>query len=155
MNQGTRKFLIFLPLLLAAIVLLPSNAPAQVPGPHPHYMRAIRDLRLARAYLTEGWAWEAVRQQDNQAVAEIDQAIREIKMAAIFDGKDLSDHAPLEANLSWRDRFRRANDLIGAAHDDLVQAEDVPESRGLRDRALIHVDRAHTFVDNAWRSASW
>ena len=34
-----------------------------------------------------------------------------------------------------------------AAHNDLAKAEDVPESRGLRDRALGHVDTAHQVVD--------
>jgi hypothetical protein len=155
MNQGTRKFLLFLPLLLAAIVLLPSTAPAQVPGPHPHYMRAIEDLRLARAYLSEGWGFEAVRGDDDKAVAEIDQAMREIRMAEIDDGKDIGNHPPLEVHLSWRDRFGRANDLLNRAQTNLDQAEEIPESRGMRNRALVHIHRAHFFVDHAYTTAAW
>jgi len=40
-------------------------------------------------------------------------------------------------------------------HNDLSKAEDVPEARGLRNRAIGHVDRAHEIVDNAERTAHW
>lgn len=52
-------------------------------------------------------------------------------------------------------RFRKANELLYSAHNDLAKAEDVPESRGLRDRALMHVDKAHNVVDNAEKTAHW
>ena len=148
--------MIFLPLLLAAIAILPNTAQAQqVPGPHPAYLRALSDLRLARAYLNDGWAWEAVRREDNHAIDEIDKAIKEIKHAAIDDGKDLADHPPIDVHLAWHDRFARANELLNRARHDLDRAEDVPEARGLRDRAIIHIDEAHQTVDRAWRTAHW
>jgi hypothetical protein len=150
------KPLLLLSLLVASIVLLPAAAPAQqVPGPHPAYLHALSDLRMARAYLSEGWQWEAVRREDDHAVAEIDAAIREIKHAAIDDGKNPQDHPPIDAHLGWHDRFARANELLGRAHHDLDHAEDVPEARGLRDRAIMHIDEAHNTVDRAWRTAHW
>lgn len=127
----------------------------QVPGPHPAYLRALSDLRAARHYLNDGWAWEPVRRDDNAAIREIDAAIDEIKRAAIDDGKSPNAPFPIDQHLGPHDRFRKANELLAAAHNDLARAEDVPQSRGLRDRAIGHVDTAHHIVDNAWRTAHW
>ena len=143
-------------ILLAGFAAAPAAVVAQqVPGPHPAYLHALGDLRAARHYLNDGWAWEAVRRDDNAAVGEIDAAIREIKRAAIDDGKGDADPYPIDRRLSPHDRFRKANELLAAAHHDLDKAEDVREARGLRDRALAHIDQAHQIVDNAWRTAHW
>jgi len=85
----------------------------------------------------------------------IDKAIDEIKRAAIDDGKGLNDPFHIDTHLSPHDRFRKANELLAAAHHDLDHAEDVPQSRGLRDRAIMHIDEAHQVVDHAWREAHW
>ena len=143
-------------ILLAGFAAAPAAVVAQqVPGPHPAYLHALGDLRAARHYLNDGWAWEAVRRDDNAAVGEIDAAIREIKRAAIDDGKGDADPYPIDRRLSPHDRFRKANELLAAAHHDLDKAEDVREARGLRERALGHIDQAHQIVDNAWRTAHW
>jgi hypothetical protein len=70
-------------------------------------------------------------------------------------GKGLNDPFPIDTSLSPHDRFRKANELLWAAHNDLSKAEDVPEARGLRDYAIGHVDRAHQIVDNAQATAHW
>jgi hypothetical protein len=127
----------------------------QVPGPHPAYLHALSDLRAARHYLNDSWAWEPVRRDDDAAIREIDAAISEIKRAAINDGKGLNDPFPIDTRLSPHNRFHKANELLWAAHNDLARAEDVPESHGLRDRAIGHVDRAHQIVDNAEKTARW
>jgi len=127
----------------------------EVPGPHPHYLHALSDLRAARHYLNDGWAWEPVRHDDNTAIHEIDAAINEIKKASIDDGKGLNDPFTIDTHLSPHDRFKKANELLWAAHNDLSKAEDVPESRGLRDRAIGHVDKAHQIVDTAQSTARW
>ena len=127
----------------------------QVPGPHPHYLRALSDLRMARAYLHDNWAWEPVKADDNHAIREIDAAINEIKKASMDDGKDLDDHPRVDVQLTPQNRFAKANELLWAAHQDLAKAEDVPQARGLRDRALGHVDAAHEIVDQAQRTARW
>ena len=133
----------------------PTLQAQQVPGPHPAYLHALSDLRSARHYLNDGWAWEGVRREDNAAIAQIDAAINEIKRAAIDDGKGLNDPFHVDTGISPHDRFRKANELLAAAHRDLAKAEDVPSSRGLRDRAIGHVDQAHQIVDQAWRTAHW
>src|ERR1700733_12075903 len=117
-----------LALLLAALATAaPFAAQAQqVPGPHPAYLHALSDLRAARHYLNDGWAWEAVRHDDNAAIREIDAAIDEIKRASIDDGKGLNDPYRIDTHLSAHDRFRKANELLWSAHNDLTRAEDVP-----------------------------
>jgi hypothetical protein len=145
-----------MPAAAAFIALAPSTMHAQqVPGPHPAYLHALTDLRTARHYLSDNWTWGTVRHEDDAAIHEIDAAINDIKHAAIDDGKGLNDPFTIDTRLSPHDRFRKANELLFAAHKDLAKAEDVPESRGLRDRALGHVDHAHQIVDDAWRTAHW
>jgi hypothetical protein len=155
MSKFVTKTLLLLSLFAGAVALLPKGAQAQVPGPHPAYIHALEHLRVARAYLHDNWAWEPVRQDDNYAIAQIDGAIHEIKAAAIDDGKNIDDHPPIDVHASWHDRFRHAEDLLKMAQSDLARAEDVPESRGLRDRALQHINAAEAAVDNAWRTAHW
>jgi len=135
---------------------MPFKTQAQeVPGPHPAYLHALSDLRAAWHYLNDGWEWGPVKHDDTEAVREIEAAIGEIKKAAIDDGKSLNDPFPIDTHLSSHDRFRKANELLWSAHNDLSGAEDVPESRELRDRAIWHVDAAHQIVDNAERTAQW
>jgi hypothetical protein len=126
----------------------------QVPGPHPAYLHALGDLRAARHFLADRWAWAPVKHDDDEAIREIDAAINEIKKAAIDDGKGDAPF-PIDPHLSAHDRFRKANELLLSAHNHLSGAEDVPESRGLRDRASMHVDKAHFIVDKAERTAHW
>jgi hypothetical protein len=140
---------------LVAMLAPMSMQAGEVPGPHPAYLHALSDLRAARHYLNDGWAWAPVRHDDNAAIREIDAAIGEIKKAAIDDGKGANDPFPIDTRLSPHDRFRKANELLRSAHEDLARAEDVPQARGLRDRAIGHVDAAHQIVDAAWRTAHW
>ena len=70
-------------------------------------------------------------------------------------GRVVNDPFHVDTHVSPHDRFRKANELLWAAHNDLSKAEDVPQSRGLRDRAIGHVDRAHGIVDNTERTAKW
>jgi hypothetical protein len=134
---------------------VPMTMKAEVPGPHPAYLHALSDLRTARHYLNDGWAWAPVKHDDNAAIREIDAAINEIKKASIDDGKGLNDPFPIDTHLGPHDRFRKANELLRSAHKDLSEAEDVPQARGLRDRAIAHVDQAHQIVDAADRTAHW
>jgi hypothetical protein len=141
--------------LLGISLMSPQAASAQqVPGPHPAYLHALSDLRLARAYLDQ-IAWPPVQRDEEHAIREIDAAINEIKMASIDDGKDLRDHPPIDVNMRPDGRFRKALELLDKAHNDTARAEDVPEARGLRDRAIGHIDRAHGTVDDAIRRVHW
>ncbi len=141
--------------LASSTLNVPLAGAGEIPGPHPAYIHALHDLRAARVYLHDNWAWAPVRQDDNRAIREIDAAIGEIRAAAIDDRKNLGEPEPIDAHLTPQSRFARANELLYAAHQDLDHAEDLPQARGLRDRAIAHVDAAHHTVDTAVRTARW
>ncbi|WP_260706224.1 hypothetical protein [Edaphobacter flagellatus] len=149
------RLMLVLGCMISSAGLVTTAQAQEVPGPHPAYLHALSDLRAARHYLNDNWAWAPVKHDDNAAIREIDAAINEIKHAAIDDGKGLNDPFPIDTRLSPHDRFRKANELLWKAHNDLSRAEDVPQARGLRDRAIMHVDQAHQIVDNAERTARW
>ena len=140
-------------LAILAIAGKPASA-QQVPGPHPAYLHALSDLRLARAYLDQ-IAWPPVQRDEEHAIREIDAAIGEIKQASIDDGKNLQDHPPIDVNMRPDGRFRKALELLDKAHNDTARAEDVPQARGMRDRAVHHIDQAHGTVDDAIRRVHW
>jgi hypothetical protein len=141
--------------LLGIVAISPKAASAQqVPGPHPAYLHALSDLRMARAYL-DRIAWPPVQHDEEHAIREIDAAINEIKMASIDDGKNLEDHPPVDVNMRPDGRFRKALELLDKAHNDTARAEDVPQARGMRDRAVHHIDQAHGTVDDAIRRIHW
>jgi hypothetical protein len=145
-------------MLLALLGILAANPKAasaqQVPGPHPAYLHALSDLRMARAYLDQ-IAWPPVQRDEEQAIRQIDAAIGEIKRASIDDGKSLGDHPPIDVNMRPDGRFRKALELLDKARNDTARAEDVPQARGMRDRAIVHIDEAHATVDDAIRRVRW
>ena len=90
----------------------------------------------------------------NESLSDSDRiaaAIGEIKRASIDDGKNLEDHPPIDARMRPDGRFRKALELLDKAHNDTARAEDVPQARGMRDRAIHHIDQAHGTVDDAIR----
>jgi hypothetical protein len=133
--------------------LIPLGAAAQdLPGRHPAYLHALTDLRAARWLIEHRPGDARVSADEDVAITRIDEAIREIKRAAIDDGKDIHDHPPVDAWLDNRGRLHRAEELLHKVHDDIAREEDDPLTRGLRDRAVRHVDEAmgathHAIVD--------
>jgi hypothetical protein len=122
-------------------------------GKHPYYLHAFSDLRYARGYLDKLGADDQVDNASMQAIREIDAAIGEIKRASIDDGKDVHDHPQIDARLNKTDRFHKAIELLNKAHQDVNQEEDDATARGLKQRALQHIDEAHRSVDNAVSAA--
>ena len=121
---------------------------ADEPGRHPAYLHALTDLRHARAHLENPAPTYHMDKEEQHAIAEIDRAIDEIKRAAIDDGKNLSDHPPVDSHMDRRGRFHRTLELLDKAHNDIAREEDDPSVRGLRNRALQHIDEAHRIVDH-------
>jgi len=119
---------------------------ADEPGRHPAYLHALSDLRAARAHLENLAPTYHMDKEEQKAIEEIDRAIDEIKKASIWDGKNLNDHPPVDAGLDRTGRFRRAMELLDKAHNDIAREEDDPGVRGLRDRAIHHIDEAHHVV---------
>lgn len=127
---------------------------ADEPGRHPAYLHALTDLRHARAHLENLAATHHMDKEEEHAINEIDKAIDEIKRAAIDDGKNLNDHPPVDAGMDRTGRFRRAQELLDKAHNDIAREEDDSSVRGLRDRALSHIDEAHQIVDKLIEQAA-
>jgi hypothetical protein len=136
--------------MFAALLFVPAYVSAS-PEPgrdHPAYLHALTDLRAARANLQRPDGGE-LREQEKKAIHEIDDAIGEIKKAAIEDHKDIDDHPPVDAHLEWGGRLRRALELLDKAHNDVAHDEDNGFAQGLQARALEHIDKAHHHVKEA------
>jgi hypothetical protein len=126
-------------MLLAA---LPLVASADLPGKHPYYLHALTDLRTARWMLEHRPGDAAVSGQEDVAITEIDAAIGEIKRAAIDDGKDVHDHPKMDAPHDHPGRLHKALEILRKTHDDVAREEDDPMVKGLRNRAVGHIDGA-------------
>jgi hypothetical protein len=131
-------------LLLPGLLLVsaPFAANADLPGKHPFYLHALTDLRAARWMLEHRPGDAAVSAQEDVAITEIDKAIGEIKKAAIDDGKDIHDHPGVDAPNDHPGRLHKAAELLRKVHGDVAREEDDPMTRGLRNRAVMHVDEA-------------
>jgi len=126
-------------LLLLAI---PFAANADLPGKHPAYLHALTDLRAARSMIEHRPGDAAVSRHEDMAIAQIDKTIGELKRAAIDDGKDIHDQPPVDLTADRPGRLHEALALLRKAHDDVAREEDDPMTRGLRNRAVGHIDAA-------------
>src|SRR5277367_4542778 len=144
--KGILKLSAAILLLLAVPAVLSAN-PAP-PREHPAYLHALTDLRHARAHLERQGGGE-LKDQEKKAIHEIDEAINEIKKAAIDDGKNLNDHPPVDRQMDWSGRLHRALELVNKAHQDVSQEEDNGFAQGLQARAILHIDKAHHHIEEA------
>jgi hypothetical protein len=142
--------------LLAGFALaltLPFAANADLPGKHPAYLHALSDLRAARWMEQHRPGDAAVSAHEDVAIAEIDAAIGEIKHAAIDDGKNIEDHPGVDAPNNRPGRLHKALELLRKVHKDVAREEDDPMTRGLRDRAVGHIDAAIHATEGALADA--
>jgi hypothetical protein len=128
--------------LFTGLLLLPLLANADLPGKHPYYLHALSDLRAARWMLEHRPGDAAVSGQEDVAVTEIDAAIREIKHAAIDDGKDINDHPKMDVPEGRPGHLHKALEILRKVRADVAREEDDPAVRGLRDRAVGHIEAA-------------
>jgi hypothetical protein len=120
---------------------------------HPAYLHALTDLRTARWLIAHRPGDARVSGDEDVAITRIDETINEIKRAAIDDGKNLDDHPPIDERLDRKGRLHRADELLGKAHNDIAREEDDAATRGLRDRAIHHLDDAIHATHQAIRDA--
>lgn len=133
------------------VVALPFSASADLPGKHPAYLHALSDLRAARWMLEHSPGDRAVSSHEDEAINEIDHAIEEFRKAAIDDGKSLHDHPNVDLPKEHSGRLHRAAELLRKVHQDTNQEEDDPSARGLKHRAIGHVDNALDATEHAIR----
>lgn len=121
---------------------------------HPAYLHALADLRAARWLIVNRPGNAKVSGDEDVAIARINETINEIRHAAIDDGKNLDDHPPVDARLDRQGQLHRADELLRQARSDIVREEDNAQVRGLRDRAIGHLDAAIRATDQAIRDAA-
>jgi hypothetical protein len=144
-----RPTYLFAALFLAVAPLAFSHA--DLPGRHPAYLHALADLRTARWILEPRAGDAGVSERLDAAEREIEAAIREIKEAAIDDGKDIKEHVAIDLPIDPAGRYGKAIELLRQTRNDVDHAEDDPLVRQLKHRALEHIDRALEQVDIAIR----
>lgn len=130
------------------VVLVFGAAAAPAHAEHPAYLHALSDLRDARAHL-ERPNGGALQHQEQDAIAEIDRAIHEIKAASIDDGKNINDHVAVDEHLEWGGRLHTAMQLLDKAASDIAKEEDNAGAQGLKRRALEHINQARSHVKEA------
>jgi hypothetical protein len=136
---------------LAAFALAAALPFAAHAEEHPAYLHALSDLRAARWLVKHRPGdWKTIREEDD-AWRDIERAIGEIKHASIDDGKDLDDHPPVDETGDHAGRLHRAIDLLRQTRQDLWRAEENGHARGLRRRAVKHVDNAIHHLEHAIR----
>ncbi len=125
---------------------------------HPEYLHALADLRNARSNLERRGGDPTMKWDERASVASIDRALKEIKQAAIDDGKNLEDHPPIDVHELRSGRLHKALVALQAAHEDVNKEEDNAFASGLRARGLHDIDEAIAFVqkgiDEADRAAA-
>ncbi len=147
------KLLVTLALPLAVLTLSPLSASAQgLPGKHPAYLHALKDLRTARWLLEHQAGDTKVYSDEDVAITEADATINEIKHAAIDDGKDIHDHENVDVH-EHGSRLLRAIETLKKARADIDGEEDNPETHELRRHAHEHLDRAIQAAERA--HAAW
>lgn len=129
-------------LVVFALLIAPLTVRAETPGRHPAFLRALSDLRDARWNLEHREGDRGARANEDVAIGEVDRAISEISRAAAEDGKNLNAHPREDAHLDFPGRLHRSLELLHRARTDASGWEDNPETRGLRGRALEHIDAA-------------
>jgi sulfatase modifying factor 1 len=153
MKNGPRgPALTFATLATALVALGADPVRADQPGAHPAYLRALSDLREARANEEKRAGDPQMKWDEATAVGDIDRAIADIKKAGVDDGKNLTDHPPVDA------KELRA----GRLHQALVELEkalsEVKEDNGiaaaLRDRVVGDIDGAISFTKQGIAAAS-
>jgi len=142
-----------LPLLFAALIPLGAAAD-DLPGKHPAYLHALTDVRAAHWLIEHRAGGAQVRADEERAVLYINETIAELKQAAVDDGKNLDDHPPADARLDRSGQLHRADELLRKARSDIAREEDNGATRGLRDRAIGHLDEAIRATDLAIRDAT-
>ncbi len=132
---------------------------AQAPRPereepkHPAYVHALSDLRAAQWLIEHRPGDARVSNDEDLALSEIQASIREMKQAAIDDGKDVADHPPVDAKLDRQGRLHKAIELLHKVHSDVAREEDDPATRDLQRRIIHHVDEAARATEHAVHDA--
>jgi hypothetical protein len=119
---------------------------------HSRYFQALDDLRGARWMLDRRPGNWAQSREEIATIRKIDDAINEIRGASFDDRRDNDYHPVFDREENDRPgRMRHAEQLILRAREDIREAENDGQYRGLRDRTMRHLDEALTDVRRVGR----
>lgn len=136
-------------LALLALVFMTAFKVNTNPGEHPAYLHALSDLRAARWMLDHRPGNWKVLDDESVAIRQIDMAIDEIRKASIDDGKDVNWHPKMDEHPDHPGRLRDAAMYLHKAHEDVNKDEDNNFAKGLRNRALMHIDASIQATEKA------
>ena len=143
----TQKLILFFG--IGSILIFTVFSASAMKPDHPHYLYALSDLRAAR-WMIEHRTGDWQRTVDEvAAVKQIDEAISEIKKAAIDDGKDINDHPKAEEISNHVGRLHAAVEYLKKSHKDVNKDEDNKFAQGLQSRALEHINEAIRLTEKA------
>jgi hypothetical protein len=136
--------------LLAGLLLaLPLAVAADEQARNPDYGHALPDLRTARWLLAQQPGDPPVRTNEDQAIQNIDVAIRAATKAGFDDHKDVNDHEQMEMAKDHATRLHQALDMLHRAHAYLSKEVADPVGKSVRDQALDNIDRAGRAIGRA------
>jgi hypothetical protein len=138
----------------APAVASPAPAVASPAAAHPWYLRALSDLRSARANLERKGGDKQMKWDEHDAIVAIDRAIKDIREAALDDGKPLDDHPPVDAHEPRSGRLHRALSALQTARGDIDKEEDNAFANGLRARASHDIEEAMHFAEAGVHAAA-
>lgn len=138
-------------LLLAGLLLaLPLAAGAEEPAArNPDYAHALPDLRTARWLLGEQPGDKAMRTNEEEAIQDLDSAIRTITKDRFDDHKSISDHEKIELAKDHTTRLHQALDLLHRAHGYVSKEVADPTGVSVRNHVLEDIDRAGRAIGRA------
>jgi len=144
---------------LAAIALALSLSLAASAGQkHQGYVRALDDLRTARALLQRaGDAKVSNGSQDevSLALSNIDEAIAQINTESPDNGKKSHDVSGIDAHTKWSSRLSMSFRMLDQAKLDCSKEKDDAGDAGLQARVQGLIDQAHNRIRVAIDTANF
>jgi hypothetical protein len=124
---------------LAGVTLSLASSTLHANGAQPRYLRALADLRMARALLQRADGTSSPEEAELRATGEIDEAIAEIHGASIDDGKAPNDHQSIDPHLSRRERLQKALDQLDQAEKNCEKA-NAQNTPGLKTQIIQQIE---------------
>ncbi|WP_341528453.1 hypothetical protein WKK05_03655 [Nostoc sp. UHCC 0302] len=118
---------------------------ADIPGNHPLYLHARSDLRKAELLLQTPDECN-VTQEARLATQKVHQAIRDIDIAGVLDGKNIDYYPQVDTSLNHHDKFRAIYKLLRRADKDLSGEEDNNFVVGWRNTAEADINQAKHYT---------
>jgi hypothetical protein len=131
--------------ILCALLLTANSTRvfAQVPGPHPGYEHAIRDLREAKGLLDHPYPQDV--QLSANITREIQEAIGALKTASHIDDKSLAG-VPPDKTMDRAGRYRKVQSLLTTARQAVSAPESDPAAESARNHGIQHINSALDMV---------